>query len=165
MLKFLLNAETKWYNKLRNVLITWIIVMAWLYLITKGYNWLFATEDGRSYLNMGQFFFEPQYNHPILINVFYYLIIPPIFEEFLFRKYPLDIVKSYKKYDLLIPTIIFTSIIFGLMHGDATKILLQGVGGFFLACLYVKNGFSWWSSALVHFLWNGSLFALTYLNS
>lgn len=153
MLKFLLNSEKKTINKLRNVFIAYGILMVWLVIITTIYRELFA-QDFEMQL------FVPAYKHPNWVNIFYYLFIPPIFEEILFRKFPLDIIKSTKKYDLLLPTMLFTSTVFGLVHGDASNILIQGVGGFILACLYVKNGFSWWSSALLHFLWN---FGLMYL--
>lgn len=53
-----------------------------------------------------------------------------------------------------IGTILITSILFGLAHGSAINILLQGVGGFFLAYTYLRNGHSAWSAILQHSLWN-----------
>lgn len=60
-----------------------------------------------------------------------------------------------------IGTMFITSIIFGLAHGGALNILLQGVGGFFLAYTYLRNGHCAWSAILQHSLYNFTLIMLS----
>lgn len=91
---------------------------------------------------------------------FSYCIFPPLFEELLFRHVPIRFAKAAgEKY--IIPTIIFTSAIFGLVHGNGMySVLIQGVGGFVLSCLYIKNNYSYWSTVTAHSLWNISVIYL-----
>jgi len=60
-----------------------------------------------------------------------------------------------------IGTMLITSIIFGFVHGSALNILLQGVGGFFLAYTYLRNGHCAWSAILQHSLFNFTLILLS----
>ena len=60
-----------------------------------------------------------------------------------------------------IGTMLITSIIFGLVHGSALNILLQGVGGFLLAYTYLRNGHSAWSAILQHSLFNFTVILLS----
>lgn len=153
MLKWLKKSTTSLKGKLLNLGVAYLGLMIWLKLITSFYSWLFE----KSY-SFGQLFpFFNSYKRPELVDFFYYCLAAPLFEEIVFRKFPLDVIKSTKKDDLIIPTILFTSVIFGLVHGDSDRVLVQGVGGFILSILYIKNGYSYWSVICLHALWNSTL--------
>lgn len=60
------------------------------------------------------------------------------------------------------PLILFLNIIFGLAHGGPINLLVQGVGGLFLSYVYLRNGRSFWSTAILHALYNGVVIAAVY---
>jgi len=91
------------------------------------------------------------------------VVFAPIWEEAVFRYFPLSIAKGLpSKYTW--PIVVVSSIVFGLLHGSIINILIQGVGGFLLAGVYIQNGWSYKSSVCYHFLWNGMVcFLLPYV--
>lgn len=93
------------------------------------------------------------------------VVLAPLWEEAVFRYFPLSIAKGVdKKYTW--PIVVLSSIIFGLAHGSVINILIQGVSGFLLAGVYIKNGFSYRSSVCYHALWNGMvMFILPFLTA
>lgn len=110
--------------------------------------------------------------NPLELNlVFYSVIIAPLWEELAFRVGPLmltrRIARGLNDNGILLAGVIISSAIFGWMHNDgANSILMQGVMGFVMALVYIRNGFNYWSSVIVHALWNYSIiFALPYLVS
>ncbi|MFH1193373.1 MAG: CPBP family intramembrane glutamic endopeptidase [bacterium] len=103
-------------------------------------------------------------------------LLAPIWEEYAFRIYwftktgrkrlkeKLTLHPAHLDIIGILPyigTMLFTSIIFGLVHGGALNIVLQGVGGFFLAYTYLRNGHSAWSAILQHSLFNFTLILLS----
>jgi len=156
MLKFLLNHETKTFNKAANIAAAFILVVILNIGVLMFYKYLFAVEPfTMKFTVFNQFF--PAFKHPFLIDFFFACIMAPIIEEVLFRMTPISILKASGKKELIIPGILFTSIIFGLMHDGAISILLQGVFGLVASMLYIKNNYSYWSSVILHFAWNTAL--------
>lgn len=92
-------------------------------------------------------------------------VFAPLWEEAVFRFFPLSIAKGIdSKYTW--PIVVVSSIIFGLAHGSILNILIQGFGGFLLAGVYIKNGWSYKSSVAYHFTWNLMVaFVLPFLTS
>ena len=87
-------------------------------------------------------------------DLFFVIIFAPLWEELAYRYAPLVITNKINS-DLLLPVVVLTSIWFGWGHGEAPEgVLLQGVLGFIFAFVYIKNGFSYWSSVTVHALYN-----------
>lgn len=85
---------------------------------------------------------------------FYAIIFAPLWEELAFRYAPITIAKNLGKENLW-PTIVGMSCFFGWIHySNPESILLQGVIGLILSVLYIKNGYSYWSSVIVHALYN-----------
>ncbi len=81
-------------------------------------------------------------------------IFAPLWEELAFRVIPMYISK-YFKHELLIPIILLSSVIFGWGHHyGSIGIFRQGVFGLIFSYVYIKNGFHYWSSVLLHFMWN-----------
>ena len=151
MFKFLKKTATSFWEKAANVALAYIINVVWAIGVIKFYNWLF--ESGYSTFQFGS------YKREKWIEIVAAVLMAPLLEEILCRKLPLDIVKySGKEKELLIPVMLFTSVVFGLMHsGGLWSVPLQGVGGFILASIYVKNGYSYWSSVILHAMWNAGL--------
>lgn len=151
MLKFLKKTETTLMGKLGNIALGFMVMATWTLGVVYFYDWLFKVESWNPFEQMGRF------KHPLLVEIFLACIMAPLWEEVVFRKFPLDVIKASKKEELLIPTMLFTSVIFGLGHYGVPSLLIQGVGGFVMSAVYIKNGFSYWSSCFMHFLWNASL--------
>lgn len=103
---------------------------------------------GISYTDIGRFFFV--------------CILAPLWEEAAFRHAPLQMAKELKiklNIDVIIPFAIISSCIFGWGHGSSpTGIMIQGVAGLILSYVYVKSGYKYWSTVVLHFLWNFSLY-------
>lgn len=89
---------------------------------------------------------------------FFGVIFAPLWEELAWRYAPITLAQQLKKHcnlDLLWPIVIISSIHFGWGHGyGPISLLMQGIGGFALSYVYIKNGFSYWSSVAMHALWN-----------
>ena len=87
------------------------------------------------------------------------VICAPLFEEFIFRHAPLQIVKKYKLFEIESIVVVFSCIVFGWYHYYGFQaVLLQGVIGLVLCWVYIKNGYSYWSSVCVHSAYNLILF-------
>lgn len=88
--------------------------------------------------------------------IFENCFLAPIWEEFVFRVFPLTVILSLNKKnkeELLIPTIIFTSIIFGLAHGNPMNILIQSAGGVIMSYIYLEYRSYMWC-VIYHSFWN-----------
>jgi len=91
-------------------------------------------------------------------------IMAPLWEEIVFRYFPLRLAQAIEKavapeqpkINLVLPAVMFTSVIFGLVHGSVFNILFQGVSGILLAWVFLKNN-SYWSAVILHSLWNTML--------
>jgi membrane protease YdiL (CAAX protease family) len=133
-----LGEPSKGINKLKNILFVFGIYALYIFGYQEAMQYMWA--EG-------------------LLGLFFTLIFAPCLEEFVFRVGFIGLVKD--KPNLLFPVIILSSALFGWLHGGAENWLVQGVMGFILACVYVKNGYSYWSVVLLHFLWN--LYCVTIL--
>lgn len=81
-------------------------------------------------------------------------IIAPLTEEVLYRHAPLQIAKLLGE-KAIMPTVLATSVMFGAAHGHGYySLIFQGVMGLVFSWVYIKNGFHYWSSVTIHFLWN-----------
>jgi len=93
------------------------------------------------------------------IGLFFFAIIfAPLWEELAWRWFPITLARQLKKHlgiELLWPIVVLSSIHFGWGHGfGPISLLMQGIGGMALSYVYIKNGFSYWSSVTMHALWN-----------
>lgn len=153
MIKFLQKKAKTTYEKLANIAYAYIINVVWTLIVATLYKWLFAPVISES----GQMF-SYGYKHEFLIYAISTVIFAPFFEEILFRHLPLQIIKKTNREDLLLPTMLFTSVVFGLLHDSGVwSVPIQGVFGFIISCVYVKNGYSYWSAVLLHMIWNAGL--------
>ncbi len=113
------------------------------------------------------------------IRIFFACILAPIWEEFVFRAHffweklrdrdeqeefnPERVKKIGKK--PIWKFAVFSSIIFGIVHGGPINILIQGVGGLFLSYAFLKNGRSYWSAVALHAAYNGSLILFYFIGA
>lgn len=160
-LSFLDRKETTFLGKAGNVLIAFVIMFVTMLFVNFLYSWLFSGHI--EFPGFEQITFGPiwVYDHPFLVEIFLSVLLAPLIEELFFRHFPIQIIKATGKKELLWPTILFTSALFGIMHDGYPSILLQGVGGLLLSIVYIKNNYSYWSSVALHAMWNLSLLLIT----
>ena len=127
-------------DQIKNIVFAFAIMLAWFYLITTFLDFL-ATPSAQ---------FEQV---PPKFAFFFSCIAAPAWEEMAFRWLPITIAKGFHK-KFIFPIVILSSLIFGWGHGfGPVSLLIQGVMGFILSCLYLKNG-NIWSSMALHSMWN-----------
>jgi membrane protease YdiL (CAAX protease family) len=147
--QFLATPETTLFGKIRNILAGFTLNVLYTAIIASLLKVLFATEPIAQY--------GYRFAHEGLILFFFSVILAPLWEELAFRVLPLHFTRNNPK--LLVPLVLLSSLIFGILHGGPLSILIQGVSGFIMACVYIKNGYSYISSVIYHMLWNGLLMA------
>jgi len=105
---------------------------------------------------------EHDHNQITARALLFVCVIAPLWEELVFRHVPIRIAKSVPGGygNLLLPIVLGSSVIFGLVHGGPPNILFQGVGGFLMAIVYIRNGYDYWSAVILHSTWN--LFVFLY---
>lgn len=86
---------------------------------------------------------------------FFPIVLAPLWEEAVFRYGPLMLAKRINKRAVW-PVVIITSLWFGWMHAgqNVLYVLEQGVMGFALAFVLIKSKYRYWSSVLLHALYN-----------
>jgi len=85
---------------------------------------------------------------------FFACIWAPLWEEALFRYFPITYAKQMGE-KFILPIVIASSCIFGWQHGHIQQgVLVQGVMGLILSYVYIENGFSYVSSVLTHMFYN-----------
>lgn len=136
-----MNKRNALFEKAKFILIGYAITVLWILLISLGLKHILI------------------FDYPTPLGIFFFsCILAPLWEELAFRHAPIQIAKGLYKaldVDFTIPIVIISSAIFGWGHGHGPiSILMQGVGGLVLSFVYIKNGYSYWSSVIVHFLWN-----------
>jgi membrane protease YdiL (CAAX protease family) len=72
-------------------------------------------------------------------SFFGFILLVSVIEEFLFRIMPLSLImRLTKRRDVVLLTALICSALFGYVHGGLPHILLQGIGGFLYAVLFIK---------------------------
>lgn len=98
----------------------------------------------------------------VLFNFFLACGLAPFWEEACFRWGPITLAQALGHiahdakilWSLVAVFSITSAIIFGLCHGSALNIVIQGVSGMLFCWLYLKNNNSYWSVVIAHALWN-----------
>jgi membrane protease YdiL (CAAX protease family) len=141
------HPETDLYGRFKNIALGFFLSMIWMAIAAPFFNHLGPQNPPM---------FDP-FNIPppetLLHSFFYGCISAPFWEEVVFRWFPLYCTKNLSN-NYKIPIILASCIGFGLIHGDVCHIWLQGVSGLVIACIYIKNGYHYWSAVILHFLWN-----------
>ena len=92
-------------------------------------------------------------------TIIHAVIIGPIIEELVFRGAGLNL---FKKQDNKLEAIIFTSVIFGLIHGNFAQAINATMGGFILGYVAIEFGIIY--SIIFHILNNGMTYVIYFLN-
>lgn len=99
------------------------------------------------------------------LKFFLACIMAPLWEESIFRYFSIRFAQFcdalIKRAWMLLPMVLLSSIVFGILHGTVFNILFQGVGGLIFCWLYLKNNNSFWSVVAAHGLWNLGVLAAT----
>lgn len=92
------------------------------------------------------------------LSIFMALVFAPFVEEAIFRYFPLTFAIDSEKRKLRAVLIVVCGIFFGLAHGHALNVLIQGVAGYILGLLYVRNHRSqlgaYFSCVALHSMYN-----------
>ena len=83
------------------------------------------------------------------------VLIGPVLEELIFRKLMIDRTRGYGEKT----AIVFSSICFGLFHGNLTQFMFATAAGLFLGYVYCKTG-KVWHTMLMHMLLNATSSAI-----
>lgn len=93
-------------------------------------------------------------DNQVYTAIFFGCIFAPLWEEFAFRVIPMWIAKGFGE-KFIIPVVMLSSLIFGWGHGNGpVSLLIQGVGGLFLATVYIKSNYNYWAAVALHSIWN-----------
>lgn len=92
-------------------------------------------------------------------------VITPLWEELYYRAIPFMINKKVNEFtgqDFTLITMLLTSLVFALAHSQngIFAILMQGIAGFVLSCVYITTKRPYLSCVLVHALWNTAVLYL-----
>lgn len=99
-------------------------------------------------------FFNAMFGPTPQFLFFVTVILAPITEEIIFRWFPLKVADALPR-KLFIPFLVFSQFIFGYAHGlGPIQIMIQGLGGFGMMWLYVRNGRHLGWTISYHILWN-----------
>lgn len=142
MKTILQNPTTSLQGRIVNIILGLLIIIGWVSIVAHVLPLI--TGDPRSVSDHG---FS-------LSFLFFACILAPITEEMVFRVLPLTLARKLDD-KVIVATVLASSIIFGWAHRNgAYSIMFQGVMGFVFACVYIKNGYNYWSSVALHALWN-----------
>lgn len=149
------HPETDFYGRIKNIALGFIVMVIWLHIIIPFFNFVEPPEPP------DPFFIVPKetFIHILVFGV----ISAALWEEVVFRWFPLYLTKKLSN-DYKIPVILATSAIFGYIHGGPWHVWVQGVSGLVLACVYIKNGYHYWSAVILHGIWNYMCFFSFHFN-
>lgn len=158
-LQSLNRPSTKFKNKVINIIIAYVAILIYIFLMSKFINFLDPPPAMPDFAGTDD---TPPSTIFLLFQVFFAVIWAPLWEELAFRHAPALLAKALGE-KFLLPIIIISCGLFGWGHGNGPEsLLLQGVMGFVFFYVYIKNGYSYWSSVALHSLWNGGLFLMEY---
>ena len=139
-------------DKAKNILAGWAICVLVVFIVCKIFDIFYFG------YNTPDFSFVIAEQPKLYQKIFQACIFAPLWEEALFRHFPFQILKVFPHREkLLWPVILGTSFIFGYMHGHSYNVGMQGLVGVVFAHVYIRNGYSYWSSVALHSLYNLTL--------
>lgn len=155
-MNFLFSPSRSLKQKLINIIISYVVFFIWCFLVSKFLIYLNPPNPFEAPIPEGLYF-----GPPLKYIFFMSCIFAPLWEELVFRYAPAMIAKNSQP-SFLIPIMIISSAWFGWLHGNgAESIMIQGIIGFIFFWLFLKNGYSYWSSVLLHAMWNTTVFLMT----
>lgn len=141
-------------DKLINIGAGYALMLVWVVIITKLLGFLY--DPSSNIFSQFYFYKEPS----IYFKVFMACIWAPLWEELVFRNAPLQLIRGSQTNPIHV--IVITSALFGWLHGGPVNIMIQGVYGVVFSYVYLRNGYCYWSSVILHSLYNASLFFIKF---
>lgn len=153
-LKKLLKKEKTLFGKIKNILFGTIAYILWANFIL----WVYGETipEFASTISLQSFLPKPPPSKELVFVGM--CILAPLIEE-LFYRAPLSVIRYIKIPGILILSILFSSILFAVHHKLGFYAgPVQGMAGLLFCYVYIKNGYSYISSVIMHFLINFYLF-------
>jgi membrane protease YdiL (CAAX protease family) len=145
-----MKEEISLLSKLKN-----IICCAVVYIIWSGFVLDIYGETIPEFMMVEFLQFAPQ-REPLSRELIFVLtcIFAPLIEELFFRA-PLGVIRHIQIPGLMTFSIFFSSVLFAIGHIlGSLSVPMQGVAGLLFCYVYIKNGYSYVSSVLMHFIIN-----------
>lgn len=145
------NPSTTIASKIRTIVIGYIAIFAWMLIVSHFMQWLFPPPPPDANLIP----FIPEAEPPFRYEFFFAVLWAPFWEELVFR-HSFGLIAKKIGNGFLLPAMIISSYLFASGHSDNLQmnVMRQGIMGMVFFYVYVKNGYSVWSSMLLHSLWN-----------
>lgn len=140
MQNYLLRKSLSAEQKVANVVVGFGVSYLWVVLLSLLFKSLGVYSSVGAPANLAVMF---------LMSV----VIAPIWEEAVFRVSLVGLTEHLPS-QFLMPIMIASSCLFGWLHGGVMNVFFQGIVGFVIACVYVKNGYCYKSAVAVHALYN-----------
>lgn len=140
-------------KKLANFFGLFIFENLWVYGVFALISFLWPMY-GMAPVDPMQEMMEQIFGPTLRFNLFMAVIIAPVTEEILFRWLPVRFADQAPR-RLFVPIIVLSQFIFGYIHGaGGLSLMIQGLGGFLMCWLYIRNGRNLWWTISYHMLWN-----------
>jgi membrane protease YdiL (CAAX protease family) len=151
--KFLFSSpKTTFLGRAKNILAAYAFCFFWVFVISA--VWFALLTKGPDY-PFGQLFLDDK--PKLFFELVSGCVIAPLWEELAYRFGPIQLGKALGQ-NAIIPIVAMASMAFGWGHGYGQYgILVQGVMGILFSIVYIKNGFHYLSSVILHALWNFSV--------
>jgi membrane protease YdiL (CAAX protease family) len=148
------SPSTTFFAKFRTIILGYIVLAVWMVANSHFMTWLYPPPPP----DPNMIGIPPDYVPPFRYDFFFAVLWAPFWEEFTFRHAAGLIVKKIGN-GFLMPIMIISSVIFASGHSDSLQlnVMRQGVMGMIFFYVYVKNGYSVWSSMLLHAAWNATV--------
>lgn len=162
------SAATKFLNIMAvfTISILWLIFVLFVLVVCMGLGKKDAIELIQATITINFASSVPALHvlmNSVIFVFFLACILAPLWEEFCFRFAPIrfsQLLASFAaklgvpKNGIVAAFAIAFAIFFGILHGSALNIVVQGVTGMLFCWLYLKNNNSYWSVVIAHALWN-----------
>ena len=147
-----------WKQKAINIILVLLLELSWVAVMST----ILGMTVGRGVLQDWSYFAALGIDKVALLSksvgasIFFGCVIAPLWEEPVFRGWPLVTCSRAFPGDrkILLYWVLLASAVFGVLHGGVVNIIFQGIGGLCLSYLYLKNGNCIWSAMIMHSLYN-----------
>lgn len=130
-------------GKFKNIALGFVVILVWIIGI-QAFLSLF--------INIPSFI--PNKSTVTVIGLFFGCVWAPLWEELAFRVVPITLAKVISA-EAVLPVVFLSSLLFGWGHNHGpVSLLFQGVTGFIISVVYIKNNYCYFSVVGLHAFWN-----------
>lgn len=144
------SPSTTLLGKFLTILLGYIAILVWMIGISHFITWLVPPPPPSPWDKL----LAPE-EPPFRLMFFITVIWAPFWEE-MFHRHAFGLIVKRIGNQFLLPVMIISSFLFASGHSDNIQfnVMRQGIMGMILFYVYVKNGYSIWSSMILHSAWN-----------